>query len=59
MIYRYRCRDSGNDCSFEYSADTKKAVISRIKIHNRYAHGIFEMDDEQIKKVENLIKEES
>ncbi|MFG1519522.1 MAG: DUF1059 domain-containing protein [Thermoplasmataceae archaeon] len=55
--YLYRCRDIGYDCSFEFEAAEKKDLMPRIRIHTRYAHQIFEMKEEMIKKIEAAIKE--
>ncbi len=58
MTYVYKCRDMGYDCSFEYRAAEKKDLLPRIRIHAKYAHNIFEMSQEQLQKVESVIKEE-
>lgn len=57
MSFTFKCRDIGYDCSFEYEADVQKDLLPRIKIHAKYAHNIFEMSEDQIKKVESVIKE--
>ncbi len=57
MSFTFKCRDLGNDCSFEYEAEIKKDLLPRIKIHAKYAHNIFEMSEEQLKQVESVIKE--
>lgn len=58
MSFTFKCKDLGYDCSFEYEAEEKKDLIPRIKIHAKYAHNIFEMSDDQLNKVDSVIKEE-
>ncbi len=59
MPYTFKCRDIGNDCSFEYEANEKKDLLPRIRIHCRYAHNVFEMKPELEQKVESAIQEKT
>ncbi|MCL5437741.1 MAG: DUF1059 domain-containing protein [Candidatus Thermoplasmatota archaeon] len=58
MPFSYRCKDIGYDCSFEFRAKEKKDLLPRIKIHTKYAHNVFEMSPDMIKKVEDACRED-
>ncbi|MGC8608971.1 MAG: DUF1059 domain-containing protein [Thermoplasmata archaeon] len=56
MRYYFRCKDYGFDCSYEIEEEKKEDIVAPVKMHFRYAHGIYDFTDDIKKKVEDTIK---
>ncbi|BAB59908.1 TVG0769512 [Thermoplasma volcanium GSS1] len=57
MSYVFRCRDYGFDCSYTLEEERKEDIPPMVKMHLRYAHGIYDFTDEVRDKVLSVIKE--
>ncbi len=57
MTYYFKCKDLGWGCSFEHHAEKKDDLYPRIRIHFHYAHATNEIDEETLKKIDNVITE--
>ena len=55
--YIFRCADAGYQCSYEVEGNSHEEIIPKRRIHARYAHNLFEINDDQMKKFQEAIKE--
>lgn len=56
--YAFKCKDMGyENCSYEISEDDRNYVLSKVKMHAKYAHGKTDFTDELKQAVEKVIRE--
>ncbi|MEM0158375.1 MAG: DUF1059 domain-containing protein [Thermoplasmataceae archaeon] len=55
--FKFRCEDIGNKCSFETEAGKADDLMPRIKMHAKYAHGIYEISEDLQNKIKAAIKQ--
>ncbi|GGM79345.1 hypothetical protein GCM10007108_16990 [Thermogymnomonas acidicola] len=55
--YHYRCADTGRECSFEYDAGKPEDLLPRIRMHERYAHGHYEIPEDLMAKIKSAFTE--
>lgn len=56
--YTFKCKDIGYDkCSYEVAENDREYVISKVKMHAKYAHGKTDFTEELRKTVDNAINE--
>jgi predicted small metal-binding protein len=53
-----RCRDVGMDCDFEVRATTEEEILRRAEEHAQTAHGMKEIPQEVVAKVQAAIRDE-
>ncbi|HLH86390.1 MAG TPA: DUF1059 domain-containing protein [Thermoplasmataceae archaeon] len=55
--FTFRCQDIGNQCSFETEAGKPEDLMPRIRMHAKYAHGIYELSEDLQNKIKGAIKQ--
>lgn len=56
--YSFKCKDIGYDnCSYEISENDREYVITKVKMHAKYAHGKTDFTDELRETVDKAVKE--
>jgi predicted small metal-binding protein len=38
MAFMLRCADTGANCAFQVTAETKEELMEHVKVHSAYAH---------------------
>ena len=56
MGFSLNCRDTGMDCDFRVSADTREELLSKVAAHAKTAHNMSSIPADVMAKVQAAIK---
>lgn len=58
MAYKFSCGATGLDCDFTAEAETMEELMSKIVEHGKEVHGMEQISEETMQKVNGAITEE-
>ncbi len=57
MAKKFACRDIGLECDFEAESESREELMQKIAEHAKSAHGMEQIDEATMAKVEAAIKD--